>query len=31
VERLAAGGRFGDSTAGLLETAAVLDRLYGRD
>jgi predicted dehydrogenase len=31
VERLAAGGRFGDSTAGLLETAAALDRLYARN
>lgn len=31
VLRLAAGERFEGSTTGLLETASVLDRLYGRD
>jgi predicted dehydrogenase len=31
VRKLAAGVRFEGSTAGLLETARVLDRLYGRD
>lgn len=30
VGKLAAGERFGGSTAGLLETARVLDQLYGR-
>jgi predicted dehydrogenase len=30
VEKLAAGGRFSESTTGLLETARTLDRLYGR-
>lgn len=30
VAKLAAGERFGGSTMGLLETARVLDRLYGR-
>jgi predicted dehydrogenase len=29
VKKLAAGERFGGTTAGLLETARVLDRLYG--
>ena len=28
--KLKSGGRFGGSTSGLVETAAVLDRLYGR-
>ena len=31
VEKLAAGERFGGSTEGLLESARVLDRVYGRD
>lgn len=31
VEKLAAGERFAGSTEGLLETARVLDRIYGRD
>lgn len=31
VEKLAAGQRFAGSTDGLLETARVLDRVYGRD
>ena len=30
VAKLAAGERFGGTTAGLVETATVLDRLYGR-
>jgi hypothetical protein len=30
VRKLAAGARFDESTAGLLETARTLDRLYGR-
>jgi len=30
VRKLAAGERFASSTIGLLETACVLDRLYGR-
>lgn len=31
VRKLAAGGRFTGSTTGLVETARVLDRLYGRE
>jgi hypothetical protein len=30
VTKLAAGERFAGTTKGLLETARVLDRLYGR-
>ena len=30
VEKLASGERFGGTTAGLLETARTLDRMYGR-
>ena len=30
VEKLAAGSRFAESTNGLLETAQLLDLLYGR-
>jgi hypothetical protein len=30
VHKLAAGERFSGTTEGLLETARVLDRLYGR-